>query len=306
MSRSRPVTSRRSARRSCAADIADTDTAAAERVVVINQALALQYFEGQDPVGQRIAFAQPSPKTRWRTIVGVVADHVQDGLGTSVKGEIYDSIAQDEFTSMFVAIRTAPAAGGGSRVAAADVVAHLRRLIAARDPQIAAFDPEPFADRLAASVARERVAALLIGVFAAVALVLAVVGLYGVTACAVSARMREMGVRVACGATSADVRTLVVGSHLRLVVTGGVVGVIGDGRHARGVGAALRRAAAGRGQPRRRPRGARVRRAGRVPDPGASRRARGCRQRPAVVSRKPQAVMAHAARRKRSVVSRRP
>ena len=208
-------------------DIADTDTAAAERVVVINQALARQYFEGQDPIGQRIAFDQPSPKTRWRTIVGVVADHVQDGLGTSVKGEIYDSIAQDEFTSMFVAIRTAPAAGGGSRVAAADVVAHLRRLIAARDPQIAAFDPEPFADRLATSVARERVAALLIGVFAAVALVLAVVGLYGVTACAVSARMREMGVRVACGATSADVRTLVVGSHLRLVVTGGVVGVIG-------------------------------------------------------------------------------
>ncbi|HEX5214559.1 MAG TPA: ABC transporter permease [Vicinamibacterales bacterium] len=208
-------------------DIADTDTAAGERVVVINEALARQYFEGQDPVGQRIAFDQPSPKTRWRTIVGVVADHVQDGLGSPVKGEIYDSIAQDESTNMFVAIRIARGAGGGRAISAADAVAQLRRLIAARDPQIAAFDPAPFADRLAASVARERVATVLIGVFAAVALVLALVGLFGVTACAVSARMREMGVRIACGATSSQVRTLVVRSHLRLVIAGGGVGLVG-------------------------------------------------------------------------------
>ena len=207
-------------------DIADTDVAGSELVVVVNSALVRQYFEGQDPIGQRIAFDRPSPKRQWYTIVGVVADHTQNGLGSPVRAEVYDPLPQSEFTTMFVTMRIAGGGAGASALQPVDAIAQLRRLLSGRDSQIAAFDAAPFAERLEASVARERVAAWLIGAFAAVALVLAVVGLYGVTACAVSARIREMGVRIACGATAAQVRALVVTSHLRLVIIGGIVGIV--------------------------------------------------------------------------------
>jgi putative ABC transport system permease protein len=192
--------------------ISSVDTATAPQVVVINDTLARQYFPNQNPVGRRIAFDTPGPKTVWRTIVGVVGDQVQDGPGVPQEPEVYQSHLQEEWSDMAILVRTA--------AAPASVLAGLRQVIHDRDPQLAVYDVGPFSDHLARALVRQRFSTRLVGLFAGVALLLAAVGIYGVTSQVVAARTREIGVRVAFGATRTDVLRLIVRQELRVVIVG--------------------------------------------------------------------------------------
>lgn len=196
--------------------IAARDRADAPLAVVVNETLAREYFPGQDPVGHRIAFDKPGPRVRWRTIVGEVADEPQDGVGVPAAPEVYESDLQDASPAMAIAVR--------SSLPTSDALSDIRTVIHELDPQLAVYDAGPFSDRVAGALSRNRVSATLAGVFALTALVLAAVGVYGVAACAVAARTREIGVRVTFGATRASVLGLILRREFRYVAGGLVAG----------------------------------------------------------------------------------
>jgi predicted permease len=194
------------------------DRNGAPLVVVANESFAKKYFAGEPAVGQRLTWDRPGPNVRPRTIIGVVSDEPQDGVGAPVIPEIYYALLQEERREMSLLVR--------SSWPADRAVLELRRVVRDVDPQLALFEVSSMSDRLDRSLAKPRVAAWLVGGFAAVALLLAVIGIYGVTAWAVAARGREFGIRVACGAAKADVFRLVMRQDLGVVVAGMLAGLV--------------------------------------------------------------------------------
>jgi putative ABC transport system permease protein len=211
--------------------IQTTDRSGATLVVVVNETLARRFFPNEDPVGHRVAFDPPASAVRWRTIVGVVSDEPQDRLGKPAIAEVYDSELQEEWSQMAVAIR--------SSAPPADVIRTLKSAVHDLDPQLALYDAGPYADRVKRSVGREQVAVWLTSVFGIIALVLAAIGTYGIAAYAVATRTREIGVRVACGATAAAVSRMIVREHLLVVGIGLVAGLAAALAAGRFVGALL-------------------------------------------------------------------
>jgi putative ABC transport system permease protein len=191
----------------------------APRVVLINQALAEQYFPGQDPVGQRIVFDKvPDSSSVWRTIVGVVGNEHQEALSTEPKIEFVTPAAQNDRSTMHLVIRTTgdPGTLGGP----------IRALIAALDPDLAISQITTMDEIRSQSLARQRFMLTLLLAFAVVGLVLAVVGVYGVMAQMARGRIREMGIRMALGAQAEEVQWLVVRHGLRLVLIGLGLGIV--------------------------------------------------------------------------------
>jgi predicted permease len=193
------------------------DRNGAPAVIVANESFAKKYFPGEGVVGRRVAWDPPGPNVQMRTIVGVVSDEPQDGLGQPVIPEIYYALPQEERREMSVLVR--------STWPADRAVAELRRVVRDIDPQLALFDASSMSAQLDRSLAKPRVAAWLVGGFAGFALLLAMIGIYGVTAWAVAARGREFGIRVACGASKADVFRLVMRQDLAVVAVGMLAGL---------------------------------------------------------------------------------
>jgi putative ABC transport system permease protein len=200
-------------------EFTEQDGAKAPPVVLINQTLARQFFAGQDPVGQRVAFDKsPDSASVWRTIVGVVGDERQTSLGTETKIQFMTPFAQEVRTEMALVIRTP---GTPSTLAPA-----VRRIVSAVDPGLAIASVRTMADVRSASLARQRFLMTMLLVFAAVGVVLAVVGVYGVMAQYARGRSREMGIRLALGAQREQVRWMVVRRGMWLVGAGLAAGIV--------------------------------------------------------------------------------
>jgi putative ABC transport system permease protein len=196
--------------------IDDRDRAGAPRVAVINETFARRFYAGQDPIGKRIVVTQGADD--WREIVGVVADTKQNGLSEQSPSQVYESFQQQTFSSVDVIVRTAgdPAA----------LTSSLRAAVHALDPDQPLGRVTTMQQLVDNSVGSQRFSLALFGAFAAVALLLASVGLYGLVAYTVSQRTEEIGVRLALGATPGDVLRLVVRQALVLALAGLSIGLM--------------------------------------------------------------------------------
>jgi len=203
--------------------IAATDTASSPAVVVVNEAFARKLFPGGSALGRRLRLT--SPQTPWTTVVGVVADVREFGLDQPVQPVMYFPHAQLPTGTMSFVVRSASRSMEVGRAAAAEV--------AAIDPRVPAFGLRSYESMLSASVAARRFTLALVGTFAALALLLAAVGLYGVVAYSVRQRTREIGVRMAVGADPGRIARLVAGESARMLAIGlgaGLVGSLGAAR----------------------------------------------------------------------------
>ncbi|MFL6541531.1 MAG: ABC transporter permease [Chthoniobacterales bacterium] len=188
-------------------------------VVVISEALAKKYFPNEDPIGKRITFGDPTAKdVRWLTVIGIVGDVRGVALNTEPYAQVYGSYRQNPRNALTVVLRTA-----GDPIAMTNT---LRQEVHALDPQQALYNVRTAEEVLAQSIARPRFNTTLIAVLAIVALLLATVGIYGVIAYSVTQRTHEIGVRMALGATAADVLRMVVRQGITVALTGLTVGVI--------------------------------------------------------------------------------
>jgi putative ABC transport system permease protein len=186
------------------------------RVTIINESMARGVWPSEDPIGKRIRIGASS-STPWSTIVGIVKDVRQEGLDTAPAYSTYEPLAQNLQLSIVFTIRTA--------MEPASVIAAARSELQHLEPALLIDQVQTMSDRITASVAPRRLNLVLFGLFAALALVLASVGLYGVVAYAAGQRTQEFGIRMALGAQSNDVLRMVLGQGLRLAIAGIVIGI---------------------------------------------------------------------------------
>jgi predicted permease len=201
--------------------IIDQDTADSFKVALINKTMAAQLWPNQDPIGKRIGFpgSEKNPQP-WRTVVGVVSDVSQYALDKTPPMQIYVPHSQfpTTFNTLVVKTDSDPLA----------IINAVRHEILAVDKDQAVFQITTVEQLMGESIAIRRFLMLLLLVFAALALTLAAVGIYGVMSYVAAQRTHEIGIRMALGAQTADVLKLIVGKGIGLALIGVAVGLAGS------------------------------------------------------------------------------
>ena len=195
----------------------EQDRADTPRVIVVNEALARQFFPGQRALGKRLGLEDTGGKILWAEIVGVVGNVKHRSLDAEIKPEMYEAYRQFPRNFMSLVVRTT--------VEPSSIIAAIREQALSLDRDQPVFEVKTMEELLSQTLARSRFLILLLGIFSALAMVLAAVGIYGLMAHFVTRRHREIGIRVALGAQKIDVLKLVVMEGMGLAVIGVALGL---------------------------------------------------------------------------------
>ncbi len=196
-----------------------TDSATSPKVTVINESLAKRLWPGEDAIGKRLKQGWPENPNPWREVVGIVADVKFNGVTADTPMQSYLPLAQEPARGVAIVARTQgdPAALGPA----------LEGVVQQVNKELPLYEMRTMDDMFGDSIARQRLSMLVFVMFAAVALTLASVGLYGVVAHGVTERMHEIGVRIALGAEQHHVVGMVIRQGLSMALVGTAIGVVG-------------------------------------------------------------------------------
>lgn len=197
-------------------DISDADVTGQPLVAMVSESMVRRYWSGQDPIGKRFAFGSGG-EPEWITVVGVVTDIKQRSFNERPSPHVYIPLMQFYGSRSVLNVRTA---------SGIDVTPDLHRVIREIDPSVPFYNVGELADQTKAATFQQQMIADLLVVFGVLALVLAGVGSYGVLSYLVGLRRREIGIRVAIGATRGDVFRLIAGNGARLIGAGVTIGLL--------------------------------------------------------------------------------
>jgi len=200
-------------------DFNDADVKDSPNVTIIDERLAREYWPNQSPIGKRVRFGPPEDNEPWHTIVGVVGTVRHQRMQEDTRKSVYLPHAKIPTGGMALVLRTTSNPQ--------ELTGALRREVAQLDPDLPVSEVATMEEVVAESIWQPRLYAKLFGAFAGGALLLALIGIYGVMAFLVQTRTHEIGVRMALGASRRDVFKLIVGRGMKLTAVGVLIGVGG-------------------------------------------------------------------------------
>jgi len=195
----------------------ERDIARKPHVTVISESMARRDFPGEDPLGRRVSFGPQGGNADWHEIIGIVDDVRHDSMRETPFPRAYDLFGQHAGMSAFAAVRTARSAE--------QVIPEVRAILRELDPGAPVYTVRSMQQWIDQSVSGERALTILLGIFALAALFLGAVGAYGVISSLVEQRTREIGIRIALGASPRAILNATMGEGLRLAALGLVIGL---------------------------------------------------------------------------------